>query len=176
MKMGDGGFRPAYNFQFATDAGARVIVAVDVTNSGSDGGKLAPLHEQVRDTYGTTPQQQLVDAAFATRHDVTQVERAGTKVISSIRDADGLRERGKDPYARGRGDTDEYAAFRQRMSQAEYQALYKQRPSIAEYPNAECRNRGCQRLLVRGLERVKSVALLYALTFNLMRMWNLGMA
>ena len=36
MKMGDGGFRPAYNVQFATDGGARVILGVDVTNSGSD--------------------------------------------------------------------------------------------------------------------------------------------
>lgn len=34
MKMGDGGFRPAYNVNFATDCGARVIVAVEVVNQG----------------------------------------------------------------------------------------------------------------------------------------------
>ncbi|MGV2830985.1 hypothetical protein [Myxosarcina sp. GI1(2024)] len=32
MKMPDGGFRPAYNFQLAVDTGSRVIVGVDVTN------------------------------------------------------------------------------------------------------------------------------------------------
>ena len=25
MKMGDGGFRPAYNFEFATDVGSQII-------------------------------------------------------------------------------------------------------------------------------------------------------
>ena len=32
MKMGDGGFRPAYNVQLMTDGDARIIVGVDVTN------------------------------------------------------------------------------------------------------------------------------------------------
>ena len=31
MKMPDGGFRPAYNFQLAVDTGSQVIVGVDVT-------------------------------------------------------------------------------------------------------------------------------------------------
>lgn len=56
MKMGDGGFRPAYNVQFATDGDARMIVSVDVTNNGSDGGQMAPMHEDVREKYDTTPQ------------------------------------------------------------------------------------------------------------------------
>jgi hypothetical protein len=29
MKMGDGGFRPAYNVQFATDGDTRMIVSVE---------------------------------------------------------------------------------------------------------------------------------------------------
>ena len=37
MKMPDGGFRPAYNLQFATDVGSQVIVGVGVTTEGSDG-------------------------------------------------------------------------------------------------------------------------------------------
>ena len=106
--------------------------------------------------------------------DVTTVELAGTEVVSSIHGADSMRKRGTDPHARQRSDTDQYAAFRVRMGQDEYQQLYKQRPSIAEFPNAECRNRGCRLLRVRGLEKVLSVALLYASTFNLMRMMNLG--
>ena len=87
--------------------------------------------------------------------------------------ADAMKKRGNDPHSRQRGDSDEFAAFRQRMAEPEYQELYKQRPSIAEFPNAECRNRGCRLLRVRGMEKVLSVALLYASTFNLMRMINL---
>ena len=173
MKMGDGGFRPAYNFQITTDGDSRMIVAVDVTNSGSDRGELAPRHQHVRETYSVTPGKLLVDSAFAIKEDVTQVERSGTEVVSTVYDEAAMRKRGSDPYERKPGDSDEFASFRQRMSQAKYQAIYKQRPSIAEFPNAEFRNRGCRLLPVRGLARVKSVALLLANTFNLMRMWEL---
>jgi len=173
MKMGDNGTRAAYDFQFATDGDSRMIVSVDVNNSGSDRGKMAPMHEKVVMTYGKIPGKQLVDSAYATKGDVTTLEQAGTEVVSSIHGADAMKKRGNDPHSRQRGDSDEFAAFRQRMAEPEYQELYKQRPSIAEFPNAECRNRGCRLLRVRGMEKVLSVALLYASTFNLMRMINL---
>ena len=35
IKMGDGGFRPVYNVQFATDCAAQVIVGVEVVTAGS---------------------------------------------------------------------------------------------------------------------------------------------
>ena len=47
MKMADGGFRPAYNFEFATDTAQRVIVGVDVTNAGSDKAEAGP-HDSPR--------------------------------------------------------------------------------------------------------------------------------
>jgi transposase len=173
MKMGDGGFRPAYNVQFATDGDSRVIAAVDVTNSGSDRGQLADMHAKVTEHYGKTPKHQLVDSAFVTQEDVTKVERAGTQVVSTVPRAAEMTKRGQDPHAKQPKDTDEFAAFRQRMIEPVYQALYKQRPSVAEFPNAEARNRGLTLLKVRGLEKVKSVALLFAVTFNLMRMLHL---
>jgi len=36
MKMGDGGFRPAYNAQLVTDTESRVIVGVSLTEAGTD--------------------------------------------------------------------------------------------------------------------------------------------
>ena len=85
-----------------------------------------------------------------------------------------LRANGKDPHARQRRDTDEMFAFRQRMAREDAKQLYKQRPSVAEFPNAECRNRGLHQFRVRGLAKVKAVALWHAITFNFMRMINLG--
>lgn len=169
MKMGDGGFRPAYNFQFATDGDSRVIVGVEVTNSGSDRGEMAPMYQSVCETYQKTPGKLLVDSAFATKGDVKLVEQSGTEVVSTVPGAASMRKRGKDPFSKQPGESDEFTAFRARMGTEEYQELYKQRPSIAEFPNAECRNRGCRLLRVRGLEKVRSVGMLYALTFNLMR-------
>ncbi len=174
MKMANGGYNPAYNVQFATDAEARVIVGVDVTNAGTDGGELATMHEKVSSDYGKIPEKMLVDSAYATKNGVTTVEAAGTEVVSTVPRSGELRKRGKDPHARQKGDTDEYARFRARMTLPEYQELYKQRPSIAEFPNADCRNRNFQQFRVRGLVKTKAVALWHALAFNFTRMLNLG--
>jgi hypothetical protein len=174
MKMGDGGFRPAYNVQFATDGTSRMIVSVDVTNSGSDGGQMAPRHEDIRNRYGTYPKKYLVDGGFVTKGDITALEQRGTQVLGPTPQEDFMRARGKDPYARQPRDSDEVYAFRQRMKTDEAKEQYKTRSSIAEYANAECRNRGLQRFLVRGQQKVRTVALWYAVTFNLLRMFTLG--
>ena len=39
MKLSDGGFRPAYNVQLATDTATQIITGVDVSTSGGDQGK-----------------------------------------------------------------------------------------------------------------------------------------
>lgn len=174
MKMGDGGFRPAYNVQFATDGATRMIVAVAVTNNGSDGGQMAPLHETVSQTYGKVPNHYVVDGGFATNEDITRVEQSGSQVAAPMTHADRIARRGGDPHARRARDTDEMAAFRARMATDAAKALLKQRPSIAEFPNAECRNRGLQQFRVRGLDKVRTVSLWYALVFNFMRMTHLG--
>jgi transposase len=176
MKMGDGGFRPAYNVQFVTDGDTRMIVSVDVTNNGSDGGQMSPMQADVVERYDTTPENYLVDGGFATNEDITKVEQAQSQVHAPMNYAEQIEKRGGDPYERRAKDTDEMAAFRERMKGEEAKALYKQRPSIAEFPNAECRNRGLHQFRVRGLEKVKTVVLWYAITFNLMRMWQLGLA
>lgn len=174
MKMANGGFDPAYNVQFATDADTRIIVGVDVTNEGNDGGQMPPMHEKVTKDYGKTPGKMVVDGDYATKESVTIVEAAGTEVVSSVPRAKQLKRHGKDPHARQKGDTDEYENFRKRMAKKEYQDLYKTRPSVAEFPNADCRNRNLRQFNVRGLAKVKAVALWHALAFNFLRMLNLG--
>ena len=51
MKMPDGGFRPAYNVQFATTTEGGVIVGVDVTNEGTDGGQMPPMLDQIEERF-----------------------------------------------------------------------------------------------------------------------------
>lgn len=174
MKMGDGGVRPAVNVQFATDSSARVIVGVEVSNDGTDGSKLPPMLDQLEDHYGKIPKRSLVDSAFATKDSVEDAELAGTEVVSTVPRSEQLRRHGKDPHARQKGDSDQYEAFRRRMADPKYQELYKKRPSVAEFPNADCRNRGLTQLRVRGLAKARAVALWHAITFNLLRMVHLG--
>jgi transposase len=170
MKMPDGGFRPAYNAQFATDTASRLIVGVDVTNQGNDGGQMGPMIEQIKERHAKVPDQYLVDGGFATHDDIDEVTREhGTIVYAPVRVAQKKLAAGQDPYARQKRDTEAVAAWRQRMAQPEAKLLYTQRAATAEWTNAQARNRGLYQVRVRGLVKVKAVLLWYALVHNLMQ-------
>ena len=150
-----GSTRPAFNVQFSTTADSRVIVGVEVTNSGSDSGLIGPMLDQVEDRFGVRPREALVDGGFVSVDDITAVEQQGTTVFAPIKEKQKKRDKGLDPFARVKGDTDEIAAWRTRMGTVEAQGIYQARPGIAEFSNAGCRNRGLYQFAVRGLEKVK---------------------
>ena len=68
MKMPDGGSRPAYNFQSATDTATQFIAGVAVETTGSDMGQLEPMVEPVEERSAKVPPEWLVDGGFA-QHD-----------------------------------------------------------------------------------------------------------
>ena len=84
MKMADGGFRPAFNVQFATDAPSQVVVGVDVTDSGSDGAQMPQMLDQLARRYAVIPEQMLVDGGFTTLADVEQATEKGTTVFGPV--------------------------------------------------------------------------------------------
>ncbi len=83
MKMGDRGFRPAFNVQFATTCEDQVIVGMDVVNAGSDMAQLAPMLEQVHRRLGQSPQQWLVDGGFFA-HDQIDAVSDKTEVYAPV--------------------------------------------------------------------------------------------
>lgn len=173
MKMADNGFRPAYNVQFATDAQTRIIVGVEVTNQGPDFGLLEPMYQRLIQNYGTRPQQYLVDGGFVKKEDITALETAGTAVHAPVPREKRSLKTGRNPYVKQRGETPQMAAFRERMGTTAAKEVYQTRPSIAEFPNAECCNRGLRQFVVRGLKKVKAQSLWYVLAFNFLRFANL---
>ena len=98
MKMGDGGLRTAFNVQFGSDAGALVIVDVNVETVGSDAGLLEPMHTRVCEQYDTTPEQWLADGGFSKKDGVTSVERAGTKFFGPVTSEKQILGKGGDPH------------------------------------------------------------------------------
>lgn len=166
MKMGDGGFRPGFNVQLATDTQTQIITGVDVTNSGGDQGKLAPMVEQHQERYEERPKEMLVDGGFTKKEDIETVEQNGTTVYAPVQAS---KDPKRDPHTPRKDDTPKVAEWRQRMATAEAKEIYKDRASTAECVNAHARNRGLYQFRVRGLVKVKAVVLLYALAHNLMR-------
>ena len=135
MKMGDGGFRPAYNVQYAVAGsemgGPRTIVGVTVTNVGSDMGSLAPMMEQVKERTGQRPMVLLADGGYAKSEDIATTRRMGIKVIvpasESARTIEKLKTDGVDP---------EVIAWREDMETEEAKRLYRARAGISEITNA----------------------------------------
>jgi transposase len=167
MKMGDGGFRPAYNVQLSTDVDSRVIVGVAVTNVGTDMQQMTPMLEQTKRRTGTCPEEHLVDGGFTKLEAIEAAAENGTCVYAPVPTP---RVEGIDPHLPKPNDSEVVGEWRMRMRTEEAKAIYKQRASTAETVNADLRcHRGLDRLLVRGSDKVTCIALWAALTYNLLR-------
>lgn len=168
MKMADGGFRPAYNPQFATTLDTLVIVGVDVINAGSDGGQMDPMVVQIQENQGQLPGEYYTDGGFSTKDDIENVGNRGVTVFTPVKEEGKKTREGKDPYAPQKGDKPRVAEWRQRMGTPEAKEKYKQR-SKCEWTNAMCRLRNLWQFTVRGLAKVKAVVLWHVLAHNLQR-------
>jgi len=172
MKMADGGWRPAYNAQIVSDTATGLVVGVAVETTGSDMGQLRPMSDALEAAYGQRPCEHLVDGGFAKLDDIAALAEKGVAIYAPPP----APRTGRDPHAALPGDPPAIAAWRRRMGSDDAKAVYKQRAATAELVNAQARNRGLLRLLVRGVEKVKAVLLWHALAHNMARLWSLAPA
>lgn len=166
MRMSDGGYRPAYNVQFATDTAHGVIVGVDVSQRRTDFGAAAPMMDQVRQRLGRPPEELLVDTGYTSREAVEELSRAGVTLYGALPERQGK----PDPYAAQRGDSVAMTALKERMRSDEGRAAYAQRAPVAERVNADLKSwRTLDRVPVRGRAKVLCVVLWNVLAFNILR-------
>ena len=158
MHMPDGGFRPAYNVQFAAETTHGLVVGVDVTTSGADQDALAPMHKAVCATLGEgAVANWLVDAGFVSSNGIRTVEAAGTAVHAPLGSA--LANRYHALIQR----------WRERMQTEAAKKLYRLRGRTIEWVNACARNQGLRAFNVRGSAKARTVALWHALAHNVGR-------
>jgi transposase len=166
MKMADGGYRPAYNIELAADSGHQVIVGVDATNVGSDMAQAPPMVTQVKERLERLPAQWLMDGGFAGHAAIAAVEAAGPQVLAPVPQP---RDKERDRFAPHPGDSAVIQAWRARMGTDVAQGTYRVRAATIECVNAQARSRfGLQQFRVRGLRKVRCVALWTALTHDLL--------
>ena len=176
MKMGDGGFRPAFNVQFATTADkARVIVGVDVINRGSDANQTTPMLDEIEKRTGVRPKEMLADGGYAQHEAIDEAQKTGTTMYAPVPKPRKGAPADQDPHAPKDGDSCAVAAWRERMGGDDAKAIYKERAATAETVNADAKaHRGLDRLRVRGRKKVLGCAYLFALTYNVLRYITLG--
>lgn len=164
MKMGDGGFRPAYNIQLATAGsemgGPRTIVGVRVTRVGSDMGSITPMLDEIERRTGVLPAVLLADGGHAKHECIRNATERNVEVIVPLP----ARAKKPDPE-----QDPAIAAWHERMATDEAKRKYRARPGLCELPNAHLKcHHGMAQVLVRGIEKVSCVALLGALVGNLL--------
>jgi hypothetical protein len=166
-KMGDGGFRAAYNVQFATagspDGGPRTLVDVTVTNLGSDVGLITPMLEEIERRTGALPKTLLADGGHLKFDCLRTAETNGVTALMP------LPPPSKNPQSPRAAYDAPIMACCARMETPEAKDLYRARAGLAELLNAHLKGRlGLGQFVVRGLANVTGVALLTGLAFNLL--------
>lgn len=165
MKMADGGYRPAYNWEFAVELSHFVITGVDVVNIGSDKAQMIPMVEQVKKRTGRLPKVWLIDGGFVKLEAIETMDQDGVTVYAPVPEP---KDKTRHRYTPLDTDSTAIAQWRQRMGTEAGQSIYKQR-KLVELPNAQARSRhGVQQVRVRGRRKVRCVALWVAITHNLL--------
>ena len=169
MKMPNGGFNPAVNVQLATDTASRAIVGVEVSNEGSDNAGLSePMRRQVEQRSGGKVSQHLIDGGYLRTEDIEQAHLKGVELFVPPKPARHASNRGRELEPK-RGDTEAVLDWKRRMDSEEGKQIYKQRAATSETVNSDLRSyRGLSQFTVRGLNKIKCVALWCALAYNLM--------
>ena len=79
-----GAYGPAYNIQISTDAEAKIIVGVGVTQCSSDAGELPAAVERIGTNLGQKPEQLVVDAAYPTHEAIAAMADKGIDLIGPL--------------------------------------------------------------------------------------------
>ena len=167
MKMADGGFRPAYNWEFVVDTARLVITGVEVINAGSDKAQTLPMLAEDQRRCGRLAHDWLMDGGLVTLSaiEAAEVERH-VRVLAPVPEP---KDETRDRYTPRPSDSPAVAAWRQRMGTDEAKDTYKLRAATVECVNAQARtSHGVYQVRVRGRAKVRCGALWVALTHNLL--------
>lgn len=169
MRMADEAMRPCYNIQVATACG--FIVALSPTNQGNDHDLARVMVGEVERMCGRSPERLLADTGAMTRADIiglTQTHPALVVYAPPVVPKPAATPESQDRRARNLAKEPPcLKEWRQRMATPEAEAIYARR-GLTEHVHAKIKNRGFGRMLVRGLDRVRAVCLLHAVTHNML--------
>ena len=167
MRFPDGGSRPGWNVQLASDVGSGLVVGVDVV-AVTDQGQLGPMVDQLGQRYGRTPAEHLVDGGYRHFGDLERLAGAESPTLVYMPVPRPRKGAPRDPHRPCRGDGPGVTAWRVRMGTEAAKAIYRGRSATAEWVNAGLHNRGLTAVTVRGRLKTLAVALWQALAHNLL--------
>jgi transposase len=183
MKSKDG-FVQAYNAQIAVDAEAQIIVAHDVTQSGSDCAQLLPMTDAVEANLGRRPEQLSADAGYASQENLAGLEdRNIDAYVATGRARDAVAGTAKDkgvPAPEKVGPPTRLEAMRAKIKAGGHTSPYRLRKQLPEPVFGQIKEaRGFRQFLLRGFEKVRAEWALVCTAHNLLKLgqrWSLSSA
>jgi hypothetical protein len=174
MKMGDGGYRLAFNVQFATGMKSRVIFGTEVVNTldpGTSPGMMQKVHLTLKGLNMMPPISWSADSAYSAKADV----EAAAMLFPDCRYYSPAKlKKGIDPKKVQKSDSESVVKWRETLGTDEMKEKYSQRCSTAEFSNAQTKNHGMGVFLVRGFKKVRGMVNLHAISHNITRYWDLS--
>jgi transposase len=174
MRFPDGAVRAGYNVQTAALPKSGIVVSVAATDRRNDMGLAWPMTQDLARRYGRLPERVLLDEGYASRDDVLAMAQHPLGPVAVYmpppreRPLEELKLSGRRSRARKRArEPAPVQAWRERMQTQDGQDVLKRRKLI-ELIHAHYKNRGLERLTVRGLIKTQAVALWHALANNLL--------
>jgi transposase len=173
MKMGDSGYRLAYNLQFATGLDSRVIYGLDVVNildPGTAPIMMAQVQERLKKLGLNQIKKWIADSAYSAK---IEIETTALLFPNCLYYAPPKPNKGIDPKIERKGDSEAVKQWRSMIDSEEIKTLYKKRVSTAEFSNMHVKNQALDEFSVRGILKVKGMAFLHAIAQNFARYMDL---
>ena len=93
MLQAKGAYGPSYNVQISTDAGAKIIVGVGVTQAATDAAELDPAVERVEANMGEKPKQIVVDGGLTNQATMEAMAEKQVDLIGALPERRGGAEK-----------------------------------------------------------------------------------
>ncbi|MEI9478669.1 MAG: IS1182 family transposase [Deltaproteobacteria bacterium] len=93
MLHAKGAYGPGYNVQLSTDAEAKIIVGVGVTQAPTDAAELEPAVDRVEANLGEKPKQMVVDAGFTNQATMEAMAEKHVDLIGTLPERRGVAEK-----------------------------------------------------------------------------------
>lgn len=175
MRFADGAVRAGYNLQTVSVPDIGLVVTIEATDRRNDRGLAKPMMDAVISRYGYRPARLLLDEGYASRDDVEELSRSDDKGGRTLVYMPPPREKPENeltPNARAtrryrrKAEPAAIQEWRRRMATDEGRNIFRRR-KLAELIHAQYKNRGLDRMTVRGLGKARAIALWHALAINL---------
>jgi transposase len=93
MLHAKGAYGPGYNVQISTDAEAKIIVGVGVTQAPTDAAELEPAVERIEANLGERPQQMVVDGGLTNQATMEAMAEKQVDLIGTLPERRGVAEK-----------------------------------------------------------------------------------